>query len=157
MQGGIGGGGFTSPPAQGQVCFSSSQTLNSGRIAAWVLDTPCALTSAPSAPRWNSANSNGRNSIANYNNPCLRPEIIRAGGGGGGSSEGSAGTNAQFGGGGGGGGRGNAGNSSGPTPTPTGAAATPATFNCVPVTPGGTAPITVASPGGQIVISWNPQ
>jgi hypothetical protein len=33
----------------------------------------------------------------------------------------------------------------------------PQTFNCVPVTPGCTAPITVASPGGQIVISWNPQ
>jgi hypothetical protein len=43
------------------------------------------------------------------------------------------------------------------SPTPSGAAATPATFNCVPVTPGGTAPITVGSPGGQIVISWNPQ
>jgi hypothetical protein len=38
-----------------------------------------------------------------------------------------------------------------------GGAGTPATFNCVPVTPGGTEPITVGSPGGQIVISWNPQ
>jgi hypothetical protein len=38
-----------------------------------------------------------------------------------------------------------------------GAAASPTTFNCVPVTPGGSAPITVASPGGQVVISWNPQ
>jgi hypothetical protein len=36
-------------------------------------------------------------------------------------------------------------------------AATPSTVNCVPVTPGSPAPITVASPGGQIVISWNPQ
>jgi hypothetical protein len=61
------------------------------------------------------------------------------------------------GGGGGGGGRGNAGNAGTASPTPSGVVATPVTFNCVPVTPGGTAPITVASPGGQIVISWNPQ
>jgi hypothetical protein len=47
------------------------------------------------------------------------------------------------------GGAGNAGGS--------GAAANPTTFNCVPVTPGGSAPITVASPGGQVIISWNPQ
>lgn len=65
--------------------------------------------------------------------------------------------NYKGGGGGGGGGRGNAGNSSGPTPTPSGAAATPVTHNCVTVTPGATVPIVVASPGGQVVISWNPQ
>jgi hypothetical protein len=63
-----------------------------------------------------------------------------------------------FGGGGGGGGRGNAGNAGGCGGAGgCGVAGTPATFNCVPVTPGCTAPITVASPGGQIVISWNPQ
>jgi hypothetical protein len=168
MQGGIGGGGFTGAPpgappspTRGVVCFSSSENLLSGRIAAWVLDTPGALTSAPLAPRWNQANSNGRNSIANYNNPCLRPEIIRAGGGGGGSALGSApsSTNSvQYGGGGGGGGRGNAGNTGGSAPTPTGAAGTPQTFNCVPVTPGSSTPVTVGGPsGGQIVISWNPQ
>jgi hypothetical protein len=159
MQGGIGGGAFTSPPAQGVICFGTSQTLNSGRIAAWVLDTPCALTSAPSGPRWNQPCSNGRNSIANYNNPTLRPEVVRAGGGGGGSASPSPGQpSAQFGGGGGGGGRGNAGNAGGPTPTPTGSAGTPQTFNCVPVTPGTPTPITVGGPtGGQIVISWNPQ
>ena len=39
----------------------------------------------------------------------------------------------------------------------TGGAATPVTQNCVPVTPGSPYPITVASPGGQVVISWNPQ
>jgi hypothetical protein len=61
-------------------------------------------------------------------------------------------------GGGGGGGRGGAGNAGGAGGAGgTGGAGTPATFNCVPVTPGGTEPITVASPGGQIVISWNPQ
>jgi hypothetical protein len=61
-------------------------------------------------------------------------------------------------GGGGGGGRGNAGNAGGCGGAGgCGVAGTPATFNCVPVTPGGTAPITVGSPGGQIVISWNPQ
>lgn len=65
---------------------------------------------------------------------------------------------AAAGGGGGGGGRGTAGNagSAGGAGNP-GAASTPSTFNCVPVTPGGSAPITVASPGGQVVISWNPQ
>jgi hypothetical protein len=61
-------------------------------------------------------------------------------------------------GGGGGGGRGNAGNAGGCGGAGgCGVAGTPATFNCVPVTPGCTAPITVGSPGGQIVISWNPQ
>jgi hypothetical protein len=61
-------------------------------------------------------------------------------------------------GGGGGGGRGNAGNAGGcGGGGGCGVAGTPATFNCVPVTPGCTAPITVGSPGGQIVISWNPQ
>lgn len=93
--------------------------------------------------------------------------IFRAGGGGGaGSSRFSTGCGnplppqlpfSQSMGGGGGGGRGNAGNAGGPTPTPSGVAATPVTFNCVPVTPGTPTPITVASPGGQVVISWNPQ
>ena len=61
-------------------------------------------------------------------------------------------------GGGGGGGRGNAGNAggSGGAGNP-GTAATPSTVNCVPVTPGTNAPIVVGSPGGQVVISWNPQ
>jgi len=88
-------------------------------------------------------------------------EAARAGGGGGAGP----GFNAPFGqpnvynglGAGGGGGRGLAGNAGGASPTPSGSAATPATFNCVAVTPGGSVPVTVASPGGQIVISWNPQ
>jgi hypothetical protein len=33
----------------------------------------------------------------------------------------------------------------------------PTTFNAQPVTPGGSFPISVGSPGGQVVISWNPQ
>jgi hypothetical protein len=103
--------------------------------------------------------------LSQYNPGPQAPELIRAGGGGG-----AVGTwfNAQqirndapgafvVSGGGGGGGRGLAGNAGGPTPTPTGAAATPVTFNCVSVTPGTPTPITVASPGGQVNISWNPQ
>jgi len=99
------------------------------------------------------------------NNPCVQPfsmyqfnannqpqgQAIRSGAGGGGAP-------VAGGGGGGGGGRGNAGNAGGAGGAGgTGAAATPQTFNCVTVTPGGTVPITVGSPGGEIVISWNPQ
>jgi hypothetical protein len=60
---------------------------------------------------------------------------------------------------GGGGGRGNAGNCGSPgNPGNPGNAGTPATFNCVPVTPGSSYPIVVGGPsGGQVVISWNPQ
>jgi hypothetical protein len=98
--------------------------------------------------------------------PCeaIRPgltdnsNIFRAGGGGGGGSVGSASPSARgSGGGGGGGGRGNAGNAGGPSPTISGSAANPVTYNCVPVTPGTPTPITVGTPGGQVVISWNPQ
>jgi hypothetical protein len=83
----------------------------------------------------------------------------RAGGGGGGGGLASdPGTKPNGGGAGGGGGRGNAGNAGGNGGAGgSGVAATPSTVNCVPVTPGCTAPITVASPGGQVVISWNPQ
>jgi hypothetical protein len=81
--------------------------------------------------------------------------LWRAGGGGGASAT-TPGPSGIWGAGG-GGGRGNAGNAGGPSPTISGSSANPATFNCVPVTPGGTAPITVGTPGGQIVISWNPQ
>jgi hypothetical protein len=100
-----------------------------------------------------------RNAINNICPAPLRPDALRAGGGGGGQQPSCAPPSQpmQFGGGGGGGGRGNAGNAGGGSPTPTGAAGTPQTFNCVPVTPGGTAPITVGTPGGQVVISWNPQ
>ena len=100
----------------------------------------------------------GRVNLPQFSPLPLAPNVIRAGGGGG-SSHGTTNDNTIFfgGGGGGGGGRGNAGNAGGSSPTPTGAAGTPSTFNCVPVTPGGTEPITVSTPGGQIVISWNPQ
>jgi hypothetical protein len=102
-----------------------------------------------------------RNNISQFNPVPARPEVFRSGAGGGGGA--AAFTPMPFnstgssGGGGAGGARGNAGNAGGGSPTPAGAAGTPQTFNCVPVTPGGTAPITVSSPGGQIVISWNPQ
>lgn len=93
-------------------------------------------------------------------NPTFN-DVLRSGGGGG-SAVGCTlrtpfNTRYASGGGGGGGGRGNAGNAGGSSSTPTGAAATPQTFNCVTVTPGSTTPIVVASPGGQVVISWNPQ
>ena len=85
-----------------------------------------------------------------------RNPYFRSGGGGGASS--NAPSSFPPGGGGGGGGRGNAGNAGGAGGAGgTGATANPSTFNCVTVTPGATVPITVASPGGQIVISWNPQ
>jgi hypothetical protein len=82
---------------------------------------------------------------------------VRSGAGGGLGSEGAPSFRSANGGAA-GGGRGNAGNAGGCGGAGgTGVAGTPATFNCVPVTPGCTAPITVGSPGGQIVISWNPQ
>lgn len=102
-------------------------------------------------------------------NPNLGPtnEVYRSGSGGGqGGCAFLRGNALSFnpcfgaaaGGGGGGGGRGNAGNAGGAGGAGNpGAAGTPQTFNCEPVTPGGSAPITVASPGGQVVISWNPQ
>jgi hypothetical protein len=92
-----------------------------------------------------------------YANPAY-PAIRSGGGGGGGSMTAPSVFQSLGGGGGGGGGRGNAGNAGGAGGAGgTGTAGTPATFNCVPVSPGTTTPITVASPGGQIVISWNPQ
>lgn len=101
-----------------------------------------------------------RQSINTWNPAPLFPTILRAGAGGGAVGSYDFGCNSssyQVGSGGGGGGRGNAGNAGGTSPTPSGSAATPSTFNCVSVTPGAPYPITVASPGGQIVISWNPQ
>jgi hypothetical protein len=157
MQGGIGGGGAVGGSYQTNL---GTQTGADGKFGGWVgyvtenLRGPCVNS------LWGSNSSNGRHFAGNYNNPCLRPEIVRAGGGGGGSGTCSVSPSAvtSAGGGGGGGGRGNAGNASGPTPTPTGSAGAPQTFNCVPVTPGTPTPITVGGPtGGQIVISWNPQ
>jgi hypothetical protein len=82
-----------------------------------------------------------------------------AGGGGGNSFNPAVIPNSRSGGAGGGrGGAGNAGQAgtAGGAGNP-GSAATPSTVNCVPVTPGTNAPIVVGAPGGQIVISWNPQ
>jgi len=102
-----------------------------------------------------------RNSRPQFNPSCANSAalqaIFRSGGGGASGLGGSFPIFYGAGGGGGGGGRGNAGNAGGNSPTPSGQAATPLTFNCVPVTPGTPTPITVASPGGQVVISWNPQ
>lgn len=69
------------------------------------------------------------------------------GGGGGGISAYAIGA--------GGGGRGNLGNAG--SPGNAGGTANPSTFNSVSVTAGASYPISVASPGGQVVISWNPQ
>jgi len=114
-------------------------------------------TSPPVMPMTASANYTSQN--IGLTNSGFSATNARAGGGGGGG--GLALDNPCIpngGGGGGGGGRGNAGNAGGAGGSGgSGVAATPSTVNCVPVTPGGTAPITVASPGGQIVISWNPQ
>jgi hypothetical protein len=77
----------------------------------------------------------------------------RTGGGGGGGAQVSS-TYIVGGGGGGGGGRGATGGNGG-AGNP-GAAATPTTFNCVSVTPGGSYPVVVPT-GGQVVISWNAQ
>lgn len=77
----------------------------------------------------------------------------RAGAGGGGGSYITSGGGVG-GGGGGGGGRGQLGGSGG-TGNP-GGAASPASYNCLPVTPGGSYPIVVAS-GGQVKISWPAQ
>ena len=60
----------------------------------------------------------------------------------------------SYGGGGGGGGRGNVGGAGG-AGNP-GSAGTPTTFNSVPVSPGASYPISVAT-GGQVNISWNAQ
>jgi hypothetical protein len=103
-----------------------------------------------------------RRLISCFNPACLRPSLFRAGAGGGSAGfictpPNCASPSFTIGGSGGGGGRGNAGNAGGNSPTVSGQVATPATFNCVTVTPGCTAPITVGTPGGQIVISWNPQ
>jgi hypothetical protein len=91
-------------------------------------------------------------------NPASQAVRSGAGGGSGSFRNNSTSCSQQGAGGGGGGGRGNAGNAGGCGGAGgTGGAGTPTTFNCVPVSPGTTTPITVGSPGGQIVISWNPQ
>jgi hypothetical protein len=99
----------------------------------------------------NPATQQPRTGISNFNLAQPESQALRSGGGGGSGGACNSG-------GGGGGGRGNAGNAGGAGGAGgTGAAGTPQTFNCVTVTPGSTTPITVSSPGGQVVISWNPQ
>lgn len=101
------------------------------------------------------AGGRGRNSFIGQNETiggCA--STSRAGGGGGGAY----GTTSYGAGGGGGGGRGAAGGCGGAGGAGNaGNPGTPATYNCVPVIPGGAYPITVGAPGGEIVISWNPQ
>ena len=78
------------------------------------------------------------NAKPGYLNPGIGPgNGFFAGGGGQGGTAGLLGTS------------GSAGNP--------GSNATPSTQNCVPVVPGTPYPITVGSPGGQFIVSWNPQ
>lgn len=126
--------------------------------------TPC-ICPGPAQPlgryRMNGPPPANQNQISCLQNGITANNIgLRsgAGGGGGGGIFGNPCLPYRGAGGGGGGGRGNDGNAGGSGGTGgTAAAATPTTFNCVSVTPGGSVPVTVASPGGQIVISWNPQ
>ena len=109
-----------------------------------------------------------RQDFNSFSGNCI-PDVLRAGAAGG--TGGGATYNRCCGGplcsyqpyfntagGGGGGGRGNAKNAGGASTAGSGNAGTPATYNCVPVTPGSPYPIVVGGPtGGQVVISWNPQ
>lgn len=98
----------------------------------------------------------GGSTPGNPGSPGGNANIGRAGGGGGGGSSSLSNTsNIATASGGGGGSRGNAGNPG--NPGNPGSAANPSTTNCIPVTPGGSYPITVGSPGGQVTISWNTQ
>lgn len=81
------------------------------------------------------------------------PTMSVAGGGGGGGAAANTGKGA---GGGAGGVAASAGQFCGSAGNP-GSTANPTTSNCISVTPGASYPISVASPGGQILISWNPQ
>ena len=130
------GGGLVPSPASGTIAIFGRSPLSM---------RPCL---GPSSRQY----------LSQFNPAPLRPSLVRAGGGGGGSGQpGAPGSQLTTTAGAGGGGRGNAGNAGGNSPTVSGQAATPVTFNCVPVTPGTPTPITVGTPGGQVVISWNPQ
>ena len=134
--------------------IGSSNFGNTHAVTLGPWSSPSTLNTRLNAPAWSG--------------PCV-PAVFRSGSGGGSAGyyfkHPSGTNNPQYNGkqqwvtagGGGGGGRGGAGNASGPTPTPSGTVATPATYNCVPVTPGTPTPVTVAAPGGTITISWNPQ
>lgn len=115
-------------------CLGGNARRSANLPSSWY--TPIPETN-PQFPAIRSGGGGGAGQITHFqpNGPCR----VRSGGGGGG-------------------GRGNAGNAGSTGGAGgTGAAATPSTFNCVPVTPGCSYPISVGSPGGQIVISWNPQ
>jgi hypothetical protein len=166
---GIGAGGPPAPPngAAGAPIVPSPSTTGPGRVRAGL---QFALGGNPGGGRGGIGHTVGQScppttgTYKTYNGiwyiSGLGGTNARAGGGGGagGYQHGPCPNVSVSGGGGGGGGRGNLGNAggNGGAGNP-GTAATPSTANCVPVTPGCTAPITVASPGGQVVISWNPQ
>lgn len=159
--GGNGGGaGTTAGP-----CYSPSWFLGFGGGGAGV----CNNGSTKNCPYPNSAPLNtggaggtpGGGAGGGYpacgQGPCFTPwmrgrkaNANRAGSGGGAGSP-----FGFYGPGGGGGGRGNLGNPG--TSGNAGSAANPSTTNCRAVTPGASYPISVGSPGGQVVISWNPQ
>jgi len=88
-------------------------------------------------------------------NPSKAGGNVRAGGGGAYANRGCGVPTGNYGGSGGGGGRGGAGNAG--NPGNAGNAGSPTAYPNTPVTPGSSYPISVASPGGQINISWNPQ
>lgn len=108
----------------------------------------------PGSPQPTAADAAKRSVTRGRNSTATRA------GGGGGSGAGAA-PRCVVGAGGGGGGRGNVGNpgqaGTGGTAGTCGVAGNPTTFNCVPVSPGSSAPIVVGAPGGQVVITWNPQ
>jgi hypothetical protein len=143
MTGGNGGNGAGYLGGPGQTLQSSG--LGGGTAIA---SSPAAPSSGTCGTYRQTGAQPGVALLSPY--PLANPASQALRSGGGGASGGRTG--------GGGGGRGNAGNAGGSGGAGgTGGAGAPQTFNCVPVTPGCTAPITVGTPGGQIVISWNPQ
>lgn len=157
--GGNGGGpGTTAAP-----CYSPLWTFGWGGGGAGVCNNGSTRTDMTSPWRCGGSGGNpgggggGGFPACSGQTPCFRPNSTgrkanadRAGSGGG------AGAGAgYYGPGGGGGGRGAVGNPG--NPGNAGSAANPSTTNCRAVTPGASYPISVGSPGGQVVVSWNPQ
>ena len=169
--------------ARPPVNFSNTAVNATALSTPW---GPCAWNLHPTAPRINSPKirTYGQPGSVQYINSPGSPNFMfgepalcqgatdsirrgmastanRAGGGGGAGASGNTPGGRFRTVGGGGGGRGAVGNCGSPAPAApsggNGQAGTPSTVNCVTVTPGATVPITVGSPGGQIVISWNPQ
>jgi hypothetical protein len=147
-------------PGRGPTCQSGGRGAGAGQSAFNAMGRGTRLSQNLSAQNWFCATLYFPNTpqFAPFANSTTHPVYRSGGGGGAGAQARPNGCNGSGPGGGGGGGRGNAGNPGGSGGSGgTGQAANPNTFNCVTVTPGGSFPVCVASPGGQIVISWNPQ